>query len=97
MNIDDLMNEYMPDPPWEVHIAWMLEHYGRRDPECFWCAENVWMSLQGFYSGGAWTTDPGEEGPGSAAHGPSTECAVSPDGAHDVLSLAVDSCDQELG
>ena len=34
--------------PWQAHVEWMYEHYGRRDPECFWCGKSVYMSLQGF-------------------------------------------------
>lgn len=72
--------------PWEFHVEWMDEHYGRRDPECFWCGERVVMSLQGFYGGGIWTSDHEDEGPGTAACGPGVTCPTSPDGAHDVLS-----------
>ena len=71
--------------PWEVFIDEMLGRHGRRDSECFWCGETVYMSLQGFYSGGIWTTDADLEGPGTAASGPSVECAASLDGEQDVL------------
>ena len=78
----------MDDPkgPWEFHVEWMDEHYGRRDPECFWCGEHVVMSLQGFYGGGIWTTDENLEGPCTAASGPSTVCSSSLDYQHDVLA-----------
>jgi len=77
----------MNESPWQVFIDEMHGTYGRRDPECFWCGEMVYMSLQGFFFGGIWTTDSELEGPSKAAWGPSTECSRSPDGEHDVLRL----------
>ena len=71
---------------WALHEAWMLEHYGCRDPRCFWCRRRVWMALQGLVSGGIWTTEADAEGPVShAPGGPGTVCDGSPDGEHDVL------------
>ena len=64
----------------------MYEHYGRRDPECFWCGETVYMSLQGFLGGGSWTTNSAEEGPGNVASLGAMFCEPSPDHMHDVLN-----------
>jgi hypothetical protein len=73
-----------PDHPWRVHVVYMLETYGRRDPECVHCGERVWMALQGFCSGGTFTTDRAAEGPTSdGLNDPGTRCPRSPDGRHD--------------
>lgn len=77
----------MSDSPWDVHIEYMLRVFGRRDPDCAWCGETVYMSLQGSFSGGIWTTDALKEGPMTAADGPSTECPQSPDGEHSCFAL----------
>ena len=50
--------------PWQVFVDEMYDRFGRRDPDCFWCGETVYMSLQGFFSGGRWTTEKDLEGPG---------------------------------
>lgn len=70
------------DPsPWNVHVACMLETFGRRNPECVWCGATVYMALQGFFSGGVWTTEEVDEGPCSGClDGPGTRCAGAPDG-----------------
>ena len=91
---DDIPSDWDDAPsPWEVHEEHMRRYYGRRDPECFWCGETVYMALQGFYSGGTWTTDPVSEGPLSVGgDGLATRCPESPDDGHDPLpERAVDS------
>ena len=70
--------------PWQVFVDEMYDRFGRRDPDCFWCGETVYMSLQGFFSGGRWTTEKDLEGLGTAADR-GVRCAASPDDEHDVL------------
>lgn len=72
------------DDPWETHIDFMYEHFGRRDPDCTWCGRPVVMALQGFYSGGTWSTDSDDEGPHSAPSPEAMRCDESPDEEHDV-------------
>jgi hypothetical protein len=90
-HFDDLTERYGADrddeSPWEVHIATVTERYGRRDPECMYCGERVWMALQGLFGGGVWTTDPDAEGPASSGlNGDGTRCPSSPDREHDCRS-----------
>jgi hypothetical protein len=71
------------ESPWEFHVRYMTEVFGRRDPECVWCGQAVFMALQGWHSGGIWTTMEIHEGPcSSGLDGPGTRCEDSPDGEH---------------
>ena len=44
-----------PHEPWRLHIAYMRDHYGRRDPSCTWCGQPL-------YPGEAWDIDRGPTG-----------------------------------
>ena len=52
-----------PDNPWEAHELFMEMFYGGRFPTCCYCGKTVVMALQGFYSGGSFTTQLEAEGP----------------------------------
>jgi hypothetical protein len=79
---------------WDEFVDYMEMTYGTRSPLCDWCKKPVWLSLQGFYGGGMWTTDKEHEGPVSASLGgpgtePGTVCSESQDPedhGHQVLS-----------
>ena len=77
-------------PHWtasDMHILEMQETYGTRSPVCNWCGEPVWMSLQGFFSGGSWTTNPDNEGPNFGCKEldvQAEQCAKSLSGRHEV-------------
>ena len=86
--------------PWDRHVAWMNVVYGRRDPECIHCGQRVWMTLQGFYAGGSWTTDPRHEGPlfgGESLADEGQGCASSPDGEHEAQTTTFARSSQPLG
>ena len=71
----------------DMHILEMQETYGTRSPVCNWCGEPVWMSLQGFFSGGSWTTNPDNEGPNFGCKEldvQAEQCAKSLSGRHEV-------------
>lgn len=71
--------------PWDAHIAFMVEKYGRRDPACAHCHRRVVMGCQGFYGGGFWTTNHGDEGPASPIRDQDAlRCTASPTGEHEV-------------
>ena len=70
---------------WDVFDAFMVERFGRRDPECVWCGQTVYMTSQGPFAGGVWTTEEAHEGPaldGEWLNGPGTRCPEAPDGEH---------------
>jgi hypothetical protein len=79
MSMSEAMNQ-----AWQVFTDEMYERYGPRDCPCFLCGETVYMSLQGLFSGGVWTTDAELEGPMTAADR-GTDCPSSPDGKHEVV------------
>jgi hypothetical protein len=72
---------------WDDHVRYMLRVFGRRDPECVWCGENVYMSLQGLHSGGIWTTESADEGPCQEVDGHGVRCVESPDGRHSCFAV----------
>ena len=73
----------MTDDPWGIFGSDMLDLFGRRDPECVWCGQTVYMALQTAVSGGVWTTEEADEGPYSEGlNDPGTRCPESPDGEH---------------
>lgn len=76
------------ESPWDFHVRYMEDVFGRRDPECVLCGQNVYMALQGFFGGGIWTTEEADEGPASPGlNGPATDCAESPDGRHSCFAV----------
>jgi hypothetical protein len=76
--------------PWRHHVEFMISTFGRRDPACRFCNRPVVMSLQGWYGGGAWTTNRDAEGPAGVGSESGEACDASPDGLHHVA-------DWELG
>jgi len=73
--------------PWELHVDWMVTHYGRRDPACVYCGEHIWMALQGFLGGGSWTTKQADEGPASSLDQVGQRCSESPDSEHCAMRI----------
>ena len=73
--------------PWDEHVAYMEREYGTRSPACLHCSEPVWLALQGFFSGGSWTTNPDNEGPNFGCKEldvQAEQCAKSLSGRHEV-------------